>query len=210
VSIFSLGQFASKTGLHPHTLQRWDREGRLKAGRTATNRRYYTDEHLREVLQLQMPESSTKAVAYVRVSSQAQKPDLKNQRLMLEQFAIAQNISIDEWVEEIGGGLNFKRPKFLRLIDQITIGEVNTLVIAHKDRLARFGFELLEHLCQINKCRLVILDSTKHSPEQELVQDLMTIIHYFSSRLYGLRNYRKALKEALKDDSRTQDKTESN
>lgn len=210
MSIFSLGQFASKTGLHPHTLQRWDREGRLTAGRTATNRRYYTDDHLRQVLQLQMPESSTKAVAYLRVSSQAQKPDLKNQRLMLEQFTIAQNISIDEWVEEIGGGLNFKRPKFLRLIDQITIGEINTLVIAHKDRLARFGWELLEHLCQINKCRLVILDSTKHSPEQELVQDLMTIIHCFSSRLYGLRNYRKALKEALKDDSRTQDKTESN
>ena len=98
----------------------------------------------------------------------------------------------------------------MRLIDQITIGEVNTLVIAHQDRLARFGFELLEHVCQINKCRLVILDSTKHSPEPELVQDLMTIIHCFSSRLYGLRNYRKALKEALKDDSRTPNKTKSN
>lgn len=210
MSIFSLGQFARKTGLHPQTLQRWDREGRLTAGRTTTNRRYYTDEHLRQVLQLQIPESSTKAVAYLRVSSQAQKPDLKNQRLMLEQFSISQNISIDEWVEEIGGGLNFKRPKFLRLMAHITIGEVHTLVIAHKDRLARFGFELLEHLCHINKCRLVILDSSKHSPEQELVQDLMTIIHCFSSRLDGLRNYRKALKEALKNDSRTQDKTESN
>ena len=203
MSIFSLGEFATKTGLHPHTLQRWDREGRLKAGRTTTNRRYYTEEHLGEVLNFQTLPIETKAIAYLRVSSAAQRPDLKNQRLMLEQFTASSGILIDEWIEEIGGGLNFKRAKFLQLIDQIISGQIHTLVIAHQDRLARFGFELLEHLCQVNKCQLIILDSTKHSSEQELVEDLMTIVHCFSSRLDVLRNYRKALKDALKNDTGT-------
>jgi predicted site-specific integrase-resolvase len=74
-------------------------------------------------------------------------------------------------------------------------------VIAHTDRLARFGYDLLVHLCQMQGCQLVVLNTESLSPEQEMVQDLMTITHCFSARLYGLRNYRKALEKALKDDT---------
>jgi predicted site-specific integrase-resolvase len=94
--------------------------------------------------------------------------------------------------------LNFKRPKFLALIDSIGCGEVGTLVLAHKDRLARFGFDLISHLCAKYSCEILLLNTEQVSPEQEMVQDLMAITHCFSSRLYGLRNYRKALKDALK------------
>jgi predicted site-specific integrase-resolvase len=125
-------------------------------------------------------------------------PDLKNQRAVIEEFCIARGLANVEYVEEVGGGLNFKRKEFLRLIDLITSGQISTLIIAHKDRLVRFGFELIEHLCLENKVELLIINSEKLSPEAEMVQDLMTIIHCFSSRLYGLRNYRKSLKEALK------------
>src|SRR5205807_2970093 len=97
-----------------------------------------------------------------------------------------------------GGGLNFKRPKFTALVDSVVADEVAMLVVAHKDRLARFGFELLQHLCRKHGCELLVLNTEKVSPEQEMVQDLMAITRCFSSRLYGLRNYRRALKEALK------------
>jgi predicted site-specific integrase-resolvase len=140
------------------------------------------------------------SIVYARVSSQAQKPDLKNQKLRLEEFCTAKGLAIDEWIEEIGGGSNFKRPKFVKLLDRIMIGEVKTLVIAHKDRLVRFGFDFLKHLCSTHQCELIVMNTESLSPEREVVEDLMAITHCFSARLYGLRNYKKALKEALKDD----------
>jgi predicted site-specific integrase-resolvase len=139
-------------------------------------------------------------IVYMRVSSQAQRPDLKNQRLALEQFCLARGIEVDQWVEEIGGGLNFKRRKFLEIVDGIVAGRVERLVIAHKDRLTRFGFELVGHLAQAQGAEIVVLNTESLSPEQEMVQDLMTITHCFSARLDGLRNYRKALKKAISDD----------
>ena len=148
-------------------------------------------------------------VAYLRVSSQAQKPNLSNQKAALEQFCIARGIAVDEWIAEIGGGLNFKRPKFSDLVDRIVRSELSILVIAHKDRLARFGYELLAHLRETHGCQIVVLNTESLSPEQEMVQDLITIMHCFSSRLYGLRNYRKAIQKAMTDDQGTQDPAQS-
>jgi len=86
-------------------------------------------------------------------------------------------------------------------MDAVGSDEVKTLVIAHQDRLCRFGFEWFERLCKQHGCALLILNNESLSPEEEMVQDLMTIVHGFSSRLYGLRNYRKKLKEALQTSS---------
>jgi predicted site-specific integrase-resolvase len=200
MNTYNSAEFAKLTGVSVKTLQRWDREGRLKpAARTPGNRRLYTPEQLNKFLN-RLPQQERVAVAYLRVSSQAQKPDLANQRAALEKFCIAKGIAIDEWVSEIGGGLNFKRPKFTVLVDRVIRGNIAMLVIAHKDRLARFGFDLLVHLCQTHECQIVVLNTESLSPEQEMVQDLMTITHCFSARLYGLRNYRKAVQKALKDD----------
>jgi len=100
------------------------------------------------------------------------------------------------------------------MIDGVIAGDIGTVVIAHKDRLARFGLPLIEHLCEVHHCELIIMNNQSLSPEQELTQDLMTILHCFSSRLYGLRNYRKTLKETLahgnKHDQSAQDSTEPN
>ena len=197
---YSITEFARRLGVTVKTLQRWDREGRLVALRTPTNRRFYTDEHLYQILpQRQSQERAT--VVYMRVSSQAHKPDLANQRTVLEQFCAARGLAVTQWVSEIGGGLNFKRPKFLALIDRIGTNQVSMIVIAHKDRLMRFGFDLFAHLCRRHQCELVVMNTETLSPEQEMVQDLMTITHCFSARLYGLRHYRKALDRALKEPS---------
>ena len=179
------------------TLQRWDREGTLKAARTATGRRYYTDEDLRSALGL--PKQEDRAiVAYCRVSSASQKPDLANQRKALEQYCNAKGYAEVEYIDEVGGGMNFKRKGLRLLLKRVHGGEVSKVVVAHKDRLARFGFEHLAWECEQFGCAVEVLNNETLSPEQEMVQDLMTIVHCFSSRLYGLRNYKKALQDALK------------
>jgi predicted site-specific integrase-resolvase len=143
----------------------------------------------------------TRLIAYCRVSSAAQKPDLANQRKVLEEFVVAKGLANVEFIEEVGSGLNFKRKHFLDIMDAIGRREVKTLILAHRDRLTRFGFEWFEHFAKSNECELLVLNQERLSPEQEMVQDLMTIVHCFSSRLYGLRNYRKKLNEALKLDA---------
>lgn len=197
----STGKAAKLIGVTVKTLQRWEREGRLfPVGRTDSNRRLYTVSQICSFIGLRkssIPEP-IRLVAYCRVSSAAQKPDLVNQRRVLEEFIVARGLANVDFIEEIGGGLNFKRKKFLLLMDEIGRREIKVLILAHCDRLTRFGFEWFEHYARINGCEVLVLNQERLSPEQEMVQDLMTIAHCFSSRLYGLRNYRKKLDEALK------------
>lgn len=199
----STGKAANLLGVSVKTLQRWEREGRLiPVARTDSNRRLYTEAQIREFIGLrQAVQAPTRLVAYCRVSSAAQKPDLANQREVLEEFVAARGLAKVEFVEEIGGGLNFKRKRFLALMDEIGKREIKTLILAHSDRLTRFGFEWFEHYAKANGCEVLVLNQERLSPEQEMVQDLMTIAHCFSSRLYGLRDYRKKLNEALKRDA---------
>jgi putative resolvase len=206
--MYSVAQFAKQVGVSVKTLQRWDREGRLKAKRTLSGRRYYNEADLAKALNLPQRPAARRTIAYCRVSSPAQRPDLRNQRAALSSYAVSKQFVVDDWIMEIGGGLNFERKRFLALVDAIVAGEVERVLIAHQDRLARFGFALIKHLCETHHTELVVMNTETLSPEQELVQDLMSILHCFSSRLYGLRNYRKALEKALKDENRAQDPDE--
>lgn len=194
------GQAARRLGITVKTLQRWEREGKLiPAARTASNRRRYTESQLRAFLRLPVNAAPRRVVAYCRVSSAAQRSDLANQRRVLEQFAVARGLAGVEYVEEVGGGLNFGRKRFQALMDAIGRGEVATLVLAHRDRLTRFGFDWFQHYAALNGCEMLVLNQERLSPEQEMVQDLMTIVHCFSSRLVGLRNYRHQLRLALEN-----------
>jgi len=206
---YTITDVARLLGVKVKTVQRWDREGRLKAaGRTVTDRRYYTEEQIRTFRQEMAHHEPRQTVVYCRVSSQSQRPDLKNQRRVLEEFCLARGLAPAEYVEEIGGGMNFHRKKFLALMDAIEAGSVGTVIIAHKDRLTRFGYEWFERFCQRHACDIVVLNQEHLSPEEELVQDLLTITHVFSARLYGLRNYRKTLQEALDADVSPQNPVE--
>jgi putative resolvase len=194
------GKAASYLGVTVKTLQRWDREGRLTPERTATGRRVYAKDRLDAFLSRKPIERARVPIAYCRVSSAAQKPDLKNQRKVLEDFCAARGLANVSFVEEIGGGLNLQRAKFLSLMDRVESREVSHIIIAHKDRLVRFGFAWFARFCSEHGTELLILNSEQLSPEQEMVQDLLTIVHCFSARLYGLRNYKKKLNEALVED----------
>ena len=145
------------------------------------------------------PDDTRKTIVYCRVSNAGQKGDLASQVDAMEKFCLAGAVSVDEWIKEVGGGMNFKRKKFLQLINQINNGEIATLYIAHKDRLVRFGFDLIEHIATMNGCKIVVANQQSLSPQQEMIEDLLTIVHTFSCRLYDLRSYKKKIKEVCSE-----------
>ena len=142
-------------------------------------------------------------VVYCRVSSKEQKQDLERQLESMQIWALSSGTVVDEWITEIGGGLNFKRPKFLAIVDRICRGEIRQLIVAHKDRLVRFGFELIRHICDEHDCELIVVNQIRLSPEKEMVEDMLAIVHTFSCRLYGMRKYEKKLKEEYPDINKT-------
>ena len=205
MNTYNVRQFANLIGVSVSTLQRWDRQGRLKPQRTPSNRRLYTDEHLARVGGA--PRRSRRiTAAYARVSSETQKPGLEKQIRVLEMFCAANGWAVDEWTREVGGGLDFNRTHFLRILDGIIHGRIERLIVAHRDRLCRFGFEIIEHLCRTHDCQLVVMNHESLSPEEEMVQDVLSIVHCFSARLYGLRNYQQSLTQALANDARSLDR----
>jgi len=107
-----------------------------------------------------------------------------------------QSIKVDEWMSDIGSGLNYKHKQFNRLLEMIELGQVRRLVIVHRDRLVRFGYDYSEAFYQGHHTEIVVINGEHLSPEQELVRDLIAIVTVFSARLHGLRAYRKVLKEA--------------
>ena len=193
---YSPKEFGKLIGRTTNTLQKWDREGKLKAHRSpTTNRRYYTHDQYLQYRGL-VAEDQGLTIVYTRVSGVAQKSDLANQVHTLEAYCKQHSITVDEWMSDIGSGLNYKRKQFNRLLEMIELGQVRRLIIAHPDRLVRFGYEYFEAFCQRHHTELVVINGEAMSPEQELVRDLIAIVTVFSARLPGLRSYRKVLKDA--------------
>jgi len=196
MKIYRLNEFAKLIGKSVQTLQRWDRENILKACRSNTNRRYYTHEQYLEYIG-QKATSEKKNIVYYRVSSSGQKTDLINQKNAIEQFCIANGIQVSEWLFDIGSGLNYARKNFLLLMEMVEKGEVAQIIIAHKDRFVRFGFEWFEWFCKNHGTKILVMNAESLSPEEEMTKDLLSIIHCFSSRLYDLRKYKKKIKELM-------------
>lgn len=136
-------EFAEMIGVSVKTLQRWDRESILKAYRTPKNRRYYTDKQYAEYTGRKELKPG-KTVIYARVSSNNQKDDLNNQIEFLKQYANAKGIIVDEILEDIGSGLNYNRKKWNQLIERCVNSEITSVIITHKDRFIRFGYEWFE------------------------------------------------------------------
>lgn len=192
---YSLKQFAELIGKHEKTLQKWDRDGTLTAHRTPTNRRFYTHDQYLEYMGL-VADGKGQTMTYARVSTAAQKADLANQVAALQAYCNDHEIKVDEWMQDIGSGLNYKRKQFNHLFEMVELGQVKLIIIAHRDRLVRFGFEWFEAFCERHGTRLVVINGDKLSPEKEMVEDLLAIVTMFSARFHGLRSYRKVIKDA--------------
>ena len=176
-----------------NTLQRWDRENIFIAKRTPqTNRRYYTEEQLNDYLG-KKNRLSNNIVIYARVSSNSQKDDLKNQIEYLKNYANNKGYIVSSVVTDIGSGLNYNRKNWNLLLKDIITKKVSKIIVSHKDRFIRFGFDWFYNFASMYGCEIEVINNEITSPQEELVKDLVSIIHVFSCRIYGLRKYKKQI-----------------
>ena len=187
--------FAELLGVSVKTLQRWDRDGILKANRTPTDRRYYTYDQYLQFKGIQTENDIRDTVIYARVSTRNQKDDLQNQVEFLKQFCNSKGIIVNQCVEDFGSGLNYNRKKWNKLLDEVMANKIKTIVISNKDRFIRFGYDWFEKFCEKFNTKIIIVNNETLSPNEELVQDIISILHVFSCRLYGLRKYKNQIKE---------------
>ena len=186
--------FAELLGVSVKTLQRWDRDGILKANRTPTNRRYYTYDQYLQFKGIQTENDIRDTVIYARVSTRNQKDDLQNQVEFLKQFCNAKGIIVNQCVEDFGSGLNYNLKKWNKLLDEVMANKIKTIVISNKDRFIRFGYDWFEKFCEKFNTKIIIVNNETLSPNEELVQDIISILHVFSCRLYGFRKYKNQIK----------------
>lgn len=200
---YSIGEFAEKIGKSIQTLRNWDKNGSLKPSHiTVGGTRYYSQEQLNHFLGIKSVEiKNKKVIGYCRVSSNKQKDDLERQIENVKTYMIAKGYSFDI-ITDIGSGINYNKKGLNQLIDMITNSEVEKIVILYKDRLLRFGFEIIENLCNKYGTTIEIIDNTEKTEEQELVEDLIQIVTVFSCRLQGKRanKAKKMIKELLEND----------
>ena len=175
---------AERLGLHPQTLRHYARQGKIPYYRNAGGQPLYdVDAFLRG-------EADPETVCYCRVSSAKQRGDLQRQvAQMRELYPDAQVVT------DVAGGLNWKRKGLLSILERLHRGDKLQVVVAHRDRLARFGFELIQWLVEQNGSSVLVLNQPDASPESELTEDLLAILHSFSCRMHGLRRYQRAIAE---------------
>lgn len=190
-------QAAEILGVHQRTLYLWEKKGLIETVRTPGNKRLYNvnkfleDNKCKENIcnNLDDLDKETRLnIAYIRVSSQNQKDDLERQKqLMVRKFP---NHII---IEDIGSGLNLNKRGIRKIIHLAIEGKINELVVAHRDRLTRFGFELIEEIIdKYSKGKIVILsEPEKLEPEEEIVKDIMSIMNVYVAKINGLRKYKK-------------------
>lgn len=201
---YSIGGFANKIGKTVQTLRNWDNKGILKPHHiTAGGTRYYSQEQLNHFLGLKSKDKlNKKTIGYCRVSSNKQKDDLERQIENVKTYMYAKGYQF-EIISDIGSGINYNKKGLNQLIDMITNSEVDKIVVLCKDRLIRFGYELIENLCDKYGTTIEIIDNTERTEEQELVEDLIQIVTVFSCRFQGKRanKAKKMIKELIEDDT---------
>ena len=197
---YSINEFSKILGVSAQTLRNWDANGKLHPHHTSTNGyRYYSHEQLNQVMNIK-PNLNRLTIGYCIVSSHKQKDDLKRQIENVKTYLIAKGQPF-EIISDIGSGINYKKKGLKELIKLITQNKVEKVVILYKDRLLRFGFELVEYIASLYNCEIEIMDNTEKSEQQELVEDLVQIITVFSCKLQGKRagKARKLVKELVEE-----------
>ena len=196
-----ISEAARMLGVSVDTLRRWEAAGKINVERTPGGHRRYDVDQLLGIARHRPPDPSKRlTIGYARVSSRDQKEDLKRQSAVLSEFCARQGW-VHEVIEDLGSGMNDNKRGLRQLIRRICAGEVGRLVVTNKDRLLRFGSELVFALCEQFGTEVVIINRSEDSSyEEDLVQDVLEIITVFSARLYGSRSHKnKQLVEKLRD-----------
>lgn len=199
---YSIREFSKILGVSAQTLRNWDAKGKLHPHHTSSNGyRYYSQEQLNQVMNIK-PNLDRLVIGYCRVSSNKQKDDLERQIENMKMYLTAQGKPY-EIIADIGSGINYNNKGLKELIQRITQNKVEKIVVLYKDRLLRFGFELVEYIASLHDCNIEIIDNTEQTEQQELVEDLVQIITVFSCKLKGKRSNkaRKLVKEFIVGDN---------
>lgn len=201
----TITQLSKILNVHVVTIRNWERDGKnpIPVHRTQGNQRRYLGKDVKQYLGLASSPTSNKSnkktIIYARVSSHEQKADLATQIGLLSLYASSQGFQY-EVLSEILSGLNFNRPKFNQLLRMIKNDEVERVVVSHKDRLMRFGYEMFESICQMHHVQIVVLDQSNQELEKELLEDFISLITSFSEKIYGKRSHKnKKIIEILKE-----------
>jgi predicted site-specific integrase-resolvase len=210
MELMSIGKFAKLVGVNVATLRRMHKSGELIPYHTSDGgTRYYSVEQLEYFGKRR---SACKlVVGYCRVSTPSEKDDLETQIENVRTYMYSKGYQF-EIITDIGSGINYKKPGLRKLIDKITNHEISTIVVLYKDRLVRFGYELIEYLCEQNDVKIEVIDNSMISKEQELTDDLIQIITVFANRLYGQRSKKtKHLIDEVKGNAKSsKNKTDTN
>ena len=204
--LVKIGEASALLGVTPQTLRKWEETGELlPERRSKTGTRYYDINKLAGINNEGQP-----TVCYARVSSHDQKEDLNRQQALLEAYCAAKGWRC-EVIRDLGSGMNYRKQGLNQLLELIMSRKMKRLVLTHKDRLLRFGAELIFTLCELQGIEIVIIHQGEQPPfEEELAEDVLEIITVFSARLYGSRSHKhKKMMESLKDVTDPQDTTGS-
>ena len=197
---YTIKQAAELIGVSDDTLRRWETEGKIKPIRTKGNHRRFADDDLNQMKNLEYKNKKKLCVAYCRVSSSDQKGDLQRQVDALTLYCTAKGYQF-RVIQDLGSGLNYHRKGFNEMVYLIQSNQVDRIVVNYKDRLMRFGYEMIEQICEYHHVDIEVVNYTEDKIfEQELVEDMMAIITVFSSRLYGSRSHKqkKIIQESKK------------
>lgn len=189
LTIREAGEFL---GVSVPTMRRWEKEGKITSYRTTgKHRRYDKNDLIR--FKCKDDDSFKIAIAYCRVSSSDQKQDLERQIEIVSSYCTAKGYQF-KVISDLGSGLNYNKKGLKELIELICSEEIDRIVINYKDRLIRFGYEMIEQLCSIYNVKIEVINHTdSKSYEEELVEDVLSIITVFSSKLYGSRSHKSKM-----------------
>ncbi len=190
-------EYCSKYQISNTTLKRWVDDGKIKCNKVSSRKFLYLDQNIEENIKLN--------VVYSRVSNTSQKEDLNRQIDLIKNYMIYNGYVVDQVFKDIASGMNEDRSDFNKLINMVLENKISNIFISTKDRLSRFGYEYLKNIFNKYNCNIVILDnSDTKTYENELTDDLLTIIHHFSMKYYSkrrilLKNIKKSLENSKND-----------
>lgn len=210
MELMSIGKFAKKLGISVDTLRRMHASGEIIPARiTRGGTRYYSSEQLIQFQNIATVQKKKHVIGYCRVSTRSQLDDLQTQVNNVKSYMFAKGYQF-EIITDVGSGINYKKPGLTELLRRIDNQEISKVVILYKDRLIRFGFELIEQICLLNGVGIEVIDNTEQTKEQELVDDLIQIITVFANRLYGQRSKKtRQLIEGVKHEVDKENKSEA-
>jgi len=175
------------------SLKRWNNEGKLKAIRTNGGHRMYSESEINKFFNIKEKKKARRFICYARVSSQKQKGDLERQASDLRE-----EYPTYEIIKDIGSGINWKRKGFTKMVDSVLKGDIEEIVVTHKDRLCRIGFELMEQICKAFNTEIVVLNNVSEEKDGDLAEDLLSIVTIFTARHHGRRASQKRKKRTQK------------